>query len=193
MAKKRKDNKSSIDAQIEELLVKKLQAEALRDLIELVLTFSKNEKYQKLGTFLEGNVIEYLESLKESIESGENLIKANTKDVSSFSSDEIKILKILAQKSLSRAVSNPPTTPQKVEANKQEISNSDNPLDNITNPLEFSKTFRHLDNKEIILNTKDGPVEGKVVGSKPPRLIVATVTGYKVEVKPSQIVVKVKE
>jgi len=76
--------------------------------------------------------------------------------------------------------------PMKAALEKAQATDEDGePLD----PLMFMKKYRHLDGKEVTVKTKNGDVKAIVRGMTVPFILVETVTGHNVQVKPKDLIV----
>jgi len=56
-----------------------------------------------------------------------------------------------------------------------------------TDPLRFMQKFKHLANADVMMETPNGPVKGKVTRLNIPNVIVETDTGYVVEASPLDV------
>jgi hypothetical protein len=110
-----------------------------------------------------------------------------------LSQDEIKVLKVIAEKMLSKPIVSPPTVTQSSpyshstppDASKkivqQELSNNDK--------MAFALGNRHLADKRVqVLNDQNAQIFGKVVGLDAPFVIVKTETGPTINVPIEKVV-----
>lgn len=173
---------SKIDAQIQDLLLKKKKVELLKLLVSQVAPqdmpdgLVNDDPYKEVRPEITGLVKSFVDAQIEMIE--ESKQTGDLKEQLEFSQDEIKVLKEMVNKLVSKA-------PVKQAVNQNVFGDgSDNePKD----PLSFAQKYRHLDSKRVRFSTKDGDVNGKVVGLEVPNITVKTDTGYTVQVPPSSI------
>lgn len=165
---------SSIDKQIAELQAKKLEIEALKAFVKAGSAIFKDDKYKDLKNYMLKNINSYIESQIESIESTGTI--SSIKKENNIEKQDLEFLKELRKRA------------QKVTGEKLK-KEPPSPPDNTKNldPLKFLTTFRHLENKKVIVNTQDGDVIATVIGLNHPNIRVLTETNYRVDIDPSKI------
>lgn len=177
---------SRLDEQLKELQTKKLKAEFLK-LLKNKVGDVTNDKFKSVEKEIKDQVFAFLDARVDMIESGE--IKQESELKGLFSSDEVEVLKLLAQRAASKQ--NKVSQPKEIKENPYkttgveaapEITAELTPAEKI----KFAQELRHLDAKEIKM--KDGS-SGTVVGLDAPHVIVQLYNGVSVRVKPEDVIV----
>lgn len=165
---------SNLDDQLKELTNRKLKSEFLAELKNVVQTFKILDKYKEISEECNKEVLGFIDSHVDMIESGE----IKQPEISSlFTSQEVEALKLLASRALTTKSNNKNDKPQN-------IIKDDQPVDKVG----FALQHRHLGGKEVTVITSHGNVDGKVVGIDHPNIVVKTVTGATIYETPDKII-----
>lgn len=174
---------SKIDDQIKELELRKKKISFYYAVKAFVVN---NKDFPETKKSVESQVVKFIATQIEAIENNA------TEDLSktAFNKAEVKVLKDMAERVVSRTSSSTLTDTNKQLSQKPQISKSP-PNNNMPqqDKLSFALANRHLDSKKVQVITENGNVSGTVCGLDAPNVVVKTDTGYTVEVPLDKIIV----
>ncbi len=157
---------NSLDQQLLELKIQKYKSVLFQELKSYVEVFefkSETDLETSIETLnkeaVKVSILDFLNAEIEVIESGKNTPQSN--GISTFTEEEITVLKNLANRALSK---------------EKPASHKDPPKKSVSasgeDPIKFALKFRHLENKVIRYYQDEVFGEGKIVGINYPNLMV---------------------
>jgi hypothetical protein len=184
---------SSIDQQIKALQLKKKKIDYLNYIADLIKNDTKCLDFKDVQKEVVDKFEPFILQLMDSIEKDTTLL---LQDVGAFSAEEMSVLKILAQKALTKNITSAtgsvtpnngafgtdtPGQPPQKKPDQRILSNHDK--------MNFAMDNRHLGNKRVqVLNDQNSPIFGIVVGLDAPNVVVKTETGPTINVPLEKIV-----
>ena len=160
-----------LEEQRKEIELKLTQIKCLEAIKKNLKPITEGEEFKSVSGEVNSWVEGYINSEIKLIEEGEP--EPEPGESEDLSSEDTLILKQLVSQVKSKAAAPKPVAPQL------------KPVD----PVRFAMDNKHLDGKRVRIETKDGPIKGKVHGVNPSNqtLVIQTDTGYEIEVPPSQV------
>lgn len=170
---------STINDKIKLLQRKLATVERLNQVLSYVEGLGDPTDHPGLSKELSSVFKTFVETQISNLEAGSDLQPETVKvQPQQFSDEEVTILRSLIERVKTQSTG---TQPPKTVTPSPQSDRSDK--------IRFAMQNRHLDQKRVAIQTKDGTVKGKVVGLDAPHVIVQTDTGYTVPVELEQVTV----
>ncbi len=175
----------SIEAKIQELMLKKKKIDYLKYVEDLIRNDTKCIDYKSVKDDVVSTITPHIMKLIQSIENDTEVKYADNQE---FSPEQFKALVFLADR-----VNAPKPTPSAVQVNETPAPSAYQPEQPIAAPkkdllshndkMNFAMNNRHLADKRVqVLNDANTPIYGKVVGLDAPHIIVKTEAGPTINV-----------
>tara|TARA_R110000868_G_C10973188_1_gene771556 strand:+ start:89045 stop:89557 length:513 start_codon:yes stop_codon:yes gene_type:complete len=169
---------SKLDEQLKELKAKKLKTEFFK-LIKDNLNKIDSKEFKDVAKEVKDEVNAFIDSQIDMIETGEISHKNQIEGL--FSEDQVKILKALSDRAMSKQTLNKPAP---VEETHEKIP--DKPDLPKPDKIQFALKHRHLGNKKVQVRDRGN---GTCVGIDAPHIIVKLDSGVTIHTMPEEIIV----
>lgn len=186
---------SSIEAQIKALQMKKKKIDYVSYIADLIKNDTHCIDFKDVQKEVVEQIEPFLVKLMDGIEKDQEVSLENGEGLST---DDVKVLKLLAQKAMNRQPSVPNANVQLSNAANGAFSQESPPAKSKQQELRemshndkmnFALNNRHLGNKRVqVLNDQNAQIFGTVVGLDAPHVVVKTETGPTINVPLEKIV-----
>lgn len=170
---------TKIEEQIKELTLKKKTIEFLQHILRSVEDYNEND-FSEVQEEVVKIMRDFVSSKIEEIETGKKSESTKlAEDIAGFTQDEVQALKQVVGKLKQKNIKQPPDPGKKEENSPQKRESTPS----IQDAMSFAMQNRHLSGKKVTAqNDQGGTIEGQVVGTDFPNLLVKTENGVVVKV-----------